>query len=95
MANDEKWQNIKITSVKKISVQPNNVGKIHFKYNYEENFSTCIIIGSKKCLKNYPLNKLHKAQIQLDANKKKDLQSMCDSGVIPQEHHSYYQELLG
>lgn len=37
--------------------------------------------------------KLYKEKLPISLAKKKDLISLCDSGIIPDEFHSYYQSL--
>ena len=93
LATDQNWKKIKIMNLRELKLKANS-DTAYFKYEYNENARECPI-NSNKCLgQTYPLIPARKEKIQLDANKKKDLKYMCDSGVIPAEHHEFYEELI-
>ena len=39
------------------------------------------------------LPKLYKTKLPITAGKKKDLVNLCDTGIVPEEHHDYYRNL--
>ena len=43
---------------------------------------------------NQALNKCYNLKLAFDPKKVKDLQDLCKSGLIPQEHHHFYTNLV-
>ena len=64
--------------------------KIQCKYGYSEPSQTKTIPKPS----NKVLNSGYTLNITLDANKVKDLQDLCKSGLIPEEHHHFYTYLI-
>jgi hypothetical protein len=49
--------------------------------------------GRPQTIANAKLNALYGTKLCISAEKKKDLVSLCTSGIIPSEFHQYYKNL--
>lgn len=94
LADDQNWKAIKIMNLKEIFVFPNDT-KVSINYEYSETSRSIIEIETKKSVgKKYPLVQAYDENISIDKDKKKDLVFMCETVVVPQEYHSFYEPFV-
>lgn len=93
LANDQNWKAVKMMNLREISVVPNET-HVFIKYEYDKEATSILIPTKKSTAKRYPLNQLYNSRIELDKEKKKDLEYMCSKGVIPTSYHDFYKSLM-
>ena len=67
-----------------------------FKYNFEDEFRVLKLAGTAKrgrTAEPQELTRKYTSRQKISAAKKKDLVSLCRSGIIPSEYHDYYKSL--
>jgi hypothetical protein len=67
-----------------------------FKYNVEDEFRVLKVAGTAKqerIAEPQELTRTYTSRQQISAAKKKDLVSLCRSGIIPSEYQDYYKSL--
>lgn len=90
LSEKKKWAKIKISKLREITMNEN--GEIQYKYGYDE-AQLSVLMGTA-ALRNTDLERAYSNKLQLDANKKKDLQSLLDKGFIPQHCRNFYEDIL-
>lgn len=83
--------------IKCLRVIENEEDTVFYKYRLGDNFQRLKITGTTT-RRNPPatgmiLPSLYSQQVPISNSKKKDLLSLCTSGVIPGHHHDYYRTL--
>ena len=69
------------------------------KYEYDEEFMSINLTGAKRSrttdvpVSSDELPLRYKSKLPISAAKKKDLLSLCKSGIVPLEFHEYYKSL--
>ena len=66
------------------------------KYNFEDEFIVLKVAGTAKrgcTAEPQELTRKYTSRQTISAAKKKDLVSLCRSGIIPSEYHDYYKSL--
>lgn len=91
--NKEKvnWMNIKSLRMEKSSPE-----LVFYKNSYDEKSYSAMHIGKKFVKPPSHNNHLKRKYLQLlpiKMEKKKDLLKLCEDGIIPREHHSFYKDL--
>jgi hypothetical protein len=72
---------------------------IQYKYRYGDEFNKINLSGRVKGRKrreqatHVAPAPCYKSQLPISSAKKQDLLSLCSSGIIPHEHHSFYRNL--
>ena len=80
------WSKIKISQVSEINFSPN--GEISYKYNYSGDLQKILM---RTNLEN--LSPCYRSKLSI-GNKKNDIQSLCDSGIIPLNYQEFYNDLM-
>ena len=93
LADDQNWKSIKITHLREIMIRADETD-VFVKYEYAEEPKSILIATKKNLGKKYPSLPLRTSKMELDKDKKKDLQKMCSDGVIPEEYHSFYDAII-
>lgn len=81
------------TNIKEVCVDGTQSNKIHYKYALSDDSMTLIL---RKETRNYNipmLCKAYEAPIPISHDKYKDLKSLCDSGIIPNKYHNFFESL--
>ena len=82
--------------IKWIRYTQENPDCIMFKYNFEDEFRVLKVAGTAKrgrTAEPQELTRKYTSRQKISAAKKKDLVSLCRSGIIPSEYHDYYKSL--
>ena len=85
--------------VKWIRVTKSNWKSIFVNYGFDESRYIEILASDKstrgrpQTIANAKFNALYGTKLCISAEKKKDLVSLCTSGIIPSEFHQYYKNL--
>jgi len=69
---------------------------IQYKYRYDDDFSPINVRGRGRpaVTGNLPeLTECHRSRLPITLTKKNDLLALCKSGVVPKEHHYFFQNL--
>jgi len=91
--NGEKINRRKLCWIKYRQTDPNHN---YFKYNFEEEEFRCTRIKKTKrgkCMDGQ-MPQLYEGKLPISSAKKNDLISLCKTAVIPEEFHSYYENML-
>lgn len=86
--NEKFWKQLRISQISEIKITPN--GTLSARYSYADITKTCAANFDQ----NYPLVQCYQSKISLDAGKKKDLQSLLDHNLVPEEHRQFYEDLI-
>lgn len=90
------WQNVKV-----IQMNVNEPDLIKYKTSYLETIFTKAINvkyrmrGRRRTLENLELEPAYSEPPRIAANKLRDLVSLCESGIIPERHRSFFSNLKG
>ncbi|XP_043274845.1 uncharacterized protein [Venturia canescens] len=90
LSEKKKWTKLKISQLREINV--NEKGEVHYKHGYHEELRT-VSMGTANS-QNTELKRAYRYKLQLDSNKKKDLQSLLDKGLIPPHCRDFYEKIL-
>ncbi|KAL4705707.1 hypothetical protein ACJJTC_002138 [Scirpophaga incertulas] len=85
------------TKIKEVKVLPSEPMKLHFKYNLDESQYKIIVTKTntrRRQQDHTDVPRLYNQVLPISKLKKKDLVSLCSSGIIPAVHHNFYQNLL-
>ncbi|KAL4716988.1 hypothetical protein ACJJTC_001849 [Scirpophaga incertulas] len=85
------------TKIKEVKVLPSEPMKLHFKYNLDESQYKTIVTKTntrRRQQDHTDVPRLYNQVLPISKLKKKDLVSLCSSGIIPAVHHNIYQNLL-
>ena len=66
---------------------------IYFKYDFDAEFSAIKIRDCNRKTKTPEIPFKYKDRLPISESKKKDLLSLCDELVIPEEYHPFYARL--
>ena len=92
---NEKKESVGWSKVKDLKVDKDQMNKLHYKFSYDEDYSTIDTKRKRKPLdlKDYSLTNAYTSNVGISSPKYSDLSKLCEDLVIPSEFHPYYDSL--
>lgn len=90
-------EKMKWTQIREVKVTSNIFDRIEFKYNFDEEPKTLVVLRSTKRntqrTDDFKISPAYDGPVLLPHGKYKDLNEMCKSGVIPNKYNRFYRDL--
>ena len=93
MKRDRDGKNVQWTKIRQLRVEKEFPSTLKIKNDFDEDFREILVSGSRRNVAKSKLPMLYESDVAISVEKKKDLVSLCDTGVVPSLYHHYYREL--
>lgn len=92
-------EKVRWNQVREVRVNHKQSDRIEYKYDLEEKERTIIVlrsgrrINAQRLQREFDIKKAYDGPLLIPFDKYKDLNDMCNSGIIPQKYHAFYSNL--
>lgn len=81
-----------------MTVHAQHYDRIEYKYNFEDEPKTIKVLRSgnrntERLSREFQIKQAYDGELSISRNKYKDLMSLCQSNIIPEKYHNFYQNL--
>lgn len=91
-------EKINWTKIREVKVNANQFDRIEYKYDLNENAKTIFVMrtgtrNTQRASQDFELKKAYNGPIPITHDKYKDLNQLCQTGIIPERYHTFYKNL--
>ncbi|KAH9635797.1 hypothetical protein HF086_002357 [Spodoptera exigua] len=91
-------EKIQWTRLREVTVHALHYDRIEYKYNFEDEPKTIKILRSgnrntERLSREFEIKQAYDGDLPISRNKYKDLINLCQTNIIPEKYHNFYQKL--